>query len=64
MQVTDHRVAALFFIEGLGLTRDPYWMVGVRNMWVNVVNRATRGPAVPSPGNLGSGVVVFRQQPR
>lgn len=36
MQVTDHRVATLFFIEGLGLTRDPYRNVGVRNMWANV----------------------------
>ena len=36
MQVTDHRLATLFFIEGLGLTRDPYRNVGVRNMWANV----------------------------
>ena len=26
LAVTDHRLATLFFIEGLGLTRDPYRM--------------------------------------
>jgi hypothetical protein len=36
LMVTDHRLATLFYVEGLGLTRDPYRMVGVRNMWVNV----------------------------
>ena len=36
LMVTDHRLATLFFVEGLGLTRDPYRMAGVRNMWVNV----------------------------
>ncbi len=34
--VTDHRLATLFFIEGLGFTRDPYRNVGTANMWVNV----------------------------
>jgi hypothetical protein len=32
----DQRLATLFYVSGLGLTRDPYMMVGVDNMWVNI----------------------------
>ena len=32
----DQRLATLYYISGLGLTRDPYLMTGVDNMWVNV----------------------------
>jgi hypothetical protein len=35
VRVPDQRLATLFYIAGLGLTRDPYLMVGVDNMWVN-----------------------------
>lgn len=31
----DQRLATLFYVVGLGGTRDPYIMVGVDNMWVN-----------------------------
>src|SRR6185437_3011918 len=34
--VPDQRLATLFYISGLGLTRDPYLMTGVDNMWANV----------------------------
>src|SRR5829696_5003218 len=34
--VPDQRLATLFYVSGLGLTRDPYLMTGVDNMWVNV----------------------------
>ena len=34
--VPDQRLAALFYVAGLGLTRDPYLMVSDSNMWVNV----------------------------
>jgi len=33
--VPDQQKAALFYINGLGLTRDPYMMTGPANMWVN-----------------------------
>jgi predicted enzyme related to lactoylglutathione lyase len=33
--VPDQEKAALFYINGLGLTRDPYMMTGPGNMWVN-----------------------------
>jgi hypothetical protein len=29
-------MATQFYIDGLGLTRDPYMMTGPANMWVNV----------------------------
>ena len=34
--VPDQRLATLFYVAGLGLTRDPYLMVSDSNMWVNV----------------------------
>jgi len=34
--VPDQRLATLFYVTGLGLTRDPYLMVSDTNMWVNV----------------------------
>lgn len=33
--IPDQRLATLFYISGLGLTRDPVMMTGVDNMWVN-----------------------------
>jgi hypothetical protein len=32
----DQRVATLFYVAGLGFTRDPYIMVGLENMWINM----------------------------
>jgi hypothetical protein len=36
LQITDQITGTLFYISGLGLTRDPYLMTSVDNMWVNV----------------------------
>lgn len=36
LTIPDQRIATLFYITGLGLTRDPYLVTGVTNMWVNV----------------------------
>src|SRR5947209_1954924 len=36
VQVPDQRLATLFYVAGLGLTRDPYLMVADSNMWINV----------------------------
>jgi len=61
MQIPDQRLAAVFYLEGLGLTRDPYMHVTDANMWVNAgrnqfhlpnrrptnVFRATIGLVVP-----------------
>ena len=32
----DQQLATVFYVSGLGLTRDPYLMTGIDNMWVNV----------------------------
>jgi hypothetical protein len=32
----DQRLATLFYVAGLGFTRDPYIMVGLENMWINM----------------------------
>jgi len=34
--VPDQSKAIAFYLMGLGLTRDPYLMAGLENMWVNV----------------------------
>jgi catechol-2,3-dioxygenase len=36
LTIPDQRLATIFYISALGLTRDPYIMTGVENMWVNV----------------------------
>lgn len=36
LTVPDHARATAFFIDALGLTRDPFRNVGTRNMWVNI----------------------------
>ena len=33
--VPNQQLAQIFYISGLGLTRDPYMMVGQDNMWAN-----------------------------
>jgi hypothetical protein len=34
-RIPDQRLATIFYVMGLGLTRDPYLSVGVDNMWIN-----------------------------
>ncbi|MEX2617080.1 MAG: hypothetical protein WD767_13370 [Alphaproteobacteria bacterium] len=36
LTVPDQRLATLFYITGMGFTRDPYLVTGVVNMWVNI----------------------------
>jgi hypothetical protein len=36
VQIPDQHLATLFYVAGLGLTRDPYLMVSDGNMWINV----------------------------
>ena len=36
VNIPDQRLAQLFYVAGLGLTRDPYLMVSDDNLWVNV----------------------------
>jgi hypothetical protein len=34
--VPDQQLATAFYVGGLGLTRDPYLMVALNNMWINI----------------------------
>jgi hypothetical protein len=36
LQIPDQAQATLFYVQGLGLTRDPYMNTGLANMWINV----------------------------
>ncbi len=36
ISVPDQQLAVVFYLMGLGLTRDPYLQVGVGNAWINV----------------------------
>jgi len=50
VQISDQALATLFYVVGLGGTRDPYLNVGLNNMWVNVGEQRfllpTRSPQV------------------
>jgi hypothetical protein len=36
VKIPDQQLATLFYVVGLGLTRDPYLMTGLENMWINI----------------------------
>jgi hypothetical protein len=36
VRIDDQSRATLFYIIGLGFTRDPYMNVGLTNMWINI----------------------------
>jgi hypothetical protein len=36
VRVPDQQMATQFYVVALGLTRDPYLMVGLENMWINI----------------------------
>ena len=59
--INDQRLATLFYVVGLGGTRDPYIFMGLENMWINFgrtqVHLPSRGPA-PKPEVL-RGVAGF-----
>jgi hypothetical protein len=48
--IPDQRLATLFYVVGMGFTRDPYLTVGDENMWANVGSQQfhlpTRTPQV------------------
>lgn len=47
LQVPDQSLATIFYILGLGLTRDPYFNIGVRNMWANIGEQQFHLPIRP-----------------
>jgi catechol 2,3-dioxygenase-like lactoylglutathione lyase family enzyme len=36
VKIPDQVTATAFYVQGLGFTRDPYVMIGVENMWINL----------------------------
>lgn len=56
LQVPDQAIATLFYVVGLGFTRDPYLNVGLQNMWVNVGEQQFHLPTRAAqilPGHIG-----------
>ena len=56
LRIADQGLATLFYVVGLGLTRDPYLTVGVENMWINVGEQQFHLPsgiAQRIPGHIG-----------
>jgi hypothetical protein len=47
LTIADQQAATLFYIVGLGLTRDPYMMVGLENMWLNAGRQQFHVPTRP-----------------
>ena len=47
LTIPDQQVATLFYVVGLGLTRDPALMVGLNNMWVNAGRSQFHLPTSP-----------------
>ncbi len=59
VQVPDQLLATLFYVVGLGLTRDPYLNFGLNNMWVNVGEQQFHLPTrLPQVINGHIGLVV------
>ncbi|HUI16476.1 MAG TPA: hypothetical protein VL244_02345 [Alphaproteobacteria bacterium] len=75
VRIPDQQLATLFYVSGLGLTRDPYIMTGTNNMWINVgrsqfhlptgkpqVLRGRAGIVVPSREELLARLTGVRKQ--
>src|SRR6185503_9598085 len=60
--IDDQRLATLFYVVGLGGTRDPYIFPGLENMWVNFgrtqVHLPNRGGKAPEVVRGTAGFVV------
>jgi hypothetical protein len=57
--VPDQRLATLFYVSALGFTRDPYLMVGLENMWINMGRNQMHLPTAEPQRLRGTiGVVV------
>ncbi|MSQ23970.1 MAG: hypothetical protein EXR58_05405 [Chloroflexi bacterium] len=57
VSIPDQTTGTLFYVVGLGLTRDPYMSVGLENMWMNAGEQQFHLPTRPSaqiiPGHIG-----------
>ena len=59
--IPDQRLATLFYVVGLGGTRDPYLFTGLENMWVNFGRTQVHLPsrAVPPRAEVLRGTAGF-----
>jgi hypothetical protein len=73
LRVPDQQIAIMFYVMGLGLTRDPYLVTGVDNAWMNVgtcqfhlpvgaaqVFRGVVGLVLPDLGSLVARLTAVR----
>jgi hypothetical protein len=57
--VPDQRLATLFYVAALGFTRDPYLMVELDNMWINIGRNQMHLPSADAQRLRGTiGLVV------
>jgi len=55
----DQRLATVFYVSALGFTRDPYLMIGLENMWINIGRSQMHLPSRPAQRLRGTiGLVV------
>jgi hypothetical protein len=57
--IDDQRLATLFYVVGLGGTRDPYLFPGLENMWVNFGRNQVHLPSRGSKPEVLRGTVGF-----
>src|SRR4030095_14694952 len=66
VKIPDQQLATLFYVVGLGLTRDPYLMTGLENMWINIGQQQfhlpTGAPQVVR-GDVGLVIADFEELP-
>jgi hypothetical protein len=67
VKVPDQQLATVFYVVGLGLTRDPYLMTGLENMWINIGQQQfhlpTGAPQVVR-GDVGLVIPDYDELPR
>ena len=67
VKVPDQQMATVFYVGGLGLTRDPYLMVTLDNMWINVGQQQFHLPTGEPQvlrGRVGLVIADFDELPR
>ena len=66
VRIPDQQLATVFYVVGLGLTRDPYLMVGLENMWINIGQQQFHLPTGPPQvlrGDVGLVIPDFDELP-
>jgi catechol-2,3-dioxygenase len=66
VRVPDQQLATQFYVVALGLTRDPYLMVGLQNMWINVGHSQFHLPTAAAQvlrGRTGLVILDFDELP-